>query len=160
MERRKVLIVDDDREIVDLIELYLAGENYDILKAYDGEECLSILREETVSLLVLDIMMPKLDGLAVCGRVRETSNIPIILITAKTQPLERVQGLSTGALTWWLNVSVDRLLSEHGIRYENSRTHAGRQVKLMLAAGGEARGAWLLSPISPCTQRVMRNISL
>jgi DNA-binding response OmpR family regulator len=97
VERRKVLIVDDDREIVDLIDLYLAGENYDILKAYDGEECLSILREETISLLALDIMMPKLDGLAVCRQVRENSNIPIILITAKTQPLERVQGLSVGA---------------------------------------------------------------
>lgn len=97
MERRKVLIVDDDKEIVDLIELYLAGENYDILKAYDGLECLSILQKETISLLALDIMMPKLDGLAVCERVRAKSNIPIILITAKTQPIERVQGLSTGA---------------------------------------------------------------
>jgi DNA-binding response OmpR family regulator len=97
MERRKVLIVDDDREIVDLIELYLAGESYDILKAYDGEECLRVLRAEAVSLLVLDIMMPELDGLAVCGQVRENSNIPIILITAKAQPLERVQGLSSGA---------------------------------------------------------------
>ena len=97
MERRKVLIVDDDKEIVDLIELYLAGESYDILKAYDGKECLSILQKETISLLALDIMMPKLDGLAVCRQVREKSNIPIILITAKTQPLERVQGLSAGA---------------------------------------------------------------
>jgi DNA-binding response OmpR family regulator len=97
MERRKVLIVDDDKEIVDLIELYLAGENYDVLKAFDGEECLSILQKETVSLLALDIMMPKLDGLAVCRQVRERSNVPIILITAKTQPLERVQGLSAGA---------------------------------------------------------------
>jgi DNA-binding response OmpR family regulator len=97
MERRKVLIVDDDKEIVDLIELYLAGESYDVLKAYDGGECLSILRRETVSLLCLDIMMPELDGLAVCRRVREKSNVPIILITAKTQPLEKVQGLSAGA---------------------------------------------------------------
>ena len=97
MERRKILIVDDEKEIVDLIELYLAGENYDILKAYDGEECLSILHKETISLLALDIMMPKLDGLAVCRQAREKSNIPIILITAKTQPLERVQGLSAGA---------------------------------------------------------------
>lgn len=97
MERRKVLIVDDDKEIVDLIELYLAGENYDILKAYDGQECLSILQKEPISLLALDIMMPKLDGLAVCQQVREKSNIPVILITAKTQPLERVQGLSAGA---------------------------------------------------------------
>jgi len=97
MDRRKVLIVDDDIEIVDLIELYLAGENYDVLKAYDGEECISILKKESVSLLALDIMMPKLDGLAVCRQVRETSNIPIILITAKTQPIERVLGLSAGA---------------------------------------------------------------
>jgi DNA-binding response OmpR family regulator len=97
MERRKVLIADDDKEIVDLIELYLAGENYDILKAHDGQECLSVLRKENVSLLALDIMMPKIDGLAVCRQVRKTSNIPIILITAKTQPLERVQGLSFGA---------------------------------------------------------------
>jgi DNA-binding response OmpR family regulator len=97
MERRKVLIADDDKEIADLIELYLAGENYDILKAYDGWECLSVLRKENISLLALDIMMPKLDGLAVCEQVREKSNIPIILITAKTQPLERVQGLSAGA---------------------------------------------------------------
>jgi DNA-binding response OmpR family regulator len=97
MERRKILIVDDDKEIVDLIELYLAGENYDILKAYDGEECLSVLQKETISLMALDIMMPKLDGIAVCQQVREKSNIPIILITAKTQPLERVQGLSAGA---------------------------------------------------------------
>jgi DNA-binding response OmpR family regulator len=97
MERRKILIVDDDKEIVDLIELYLAGESYDILKAYDGKECLSIIQKETISLLALDIMMPKFDGLAVCGQVREKSNIPIILITAKTQPLERVQGLSAGA---------------------------------------------------------------
>ena len=97
MGRRKVLIVDDDKEIVDLIELYLAGENYDILKAYDGQECISIIQQETISLLALDIMMPKLDGIAVCRQVREKSNIPIILITAKTQPIERVQGLSAGA---------------------------------------------------------------
>jgi len=97
VERRKILIVDDDKEIVDLIELYLAGENFEILKAYDGQECLSILHKEPISLLALDIMMPKLDGLAVCEQVRERSNIPIILITAKTQPIARVQGLAAGA---------------------------------------------------------------
>jgi DNA-binding response OmpR family regulator len=97
MERRKVLIVDDDREIVDLIELYLAGESYDILKAYDGQEGLAILARENVSLLALDVMMPRLDGIAVCRRAREKSNIPIILITAKAQPLERVLGLAAGA---------------------------------------------------------------
>jgi len=97
MSAYKILIVDDDREIVDLIELYLAGENYEVLKAYNGRECLEILRNNNISLLVLDIMMPELDGLTVCTQVREKSNIPIILVTAKTQPLDRVQGLSIGA---------------------------------------------------------------
>ena len=97
MIKHAILIVDDDREIVDLIELYLAGENYEVLKAYDGRECLEIIRSNDISLLVLDIMMPQLDGLTVCKQLREKSNIPIILVTAKTQPLERVQGLSIGA---------------------------------------------------------------
>jgi DNA-binding response OmpR family regulator len=97
LERRKILIVDDDREIVELIALYLAGENYDILKAYDGRQCLNLLKEKEIFLLVLDVMMPELDGLAVCESVRQTSNIPIILVTAKTAPMDKVKGLSTGA---------------------------------------------------------------
>jgi len=97
MTNQKILIVDDDREIVDLIEVYLANEDYELLKAYDGQTCLEILENNRVSLLVLDIMMPKLDGLAVCKQVRETSNIPIIFISAKTRPLDQIQGLSTGA---------------------------------------------------------------
>jgi DNA-binding response OmpR family regulator len=97
MEHQTILIADDDKEIVDLIELYLAGEPYDIIKAYDGEECLSVVQKKDIQLLVLDIMMPKLNGLAVCKAVREKSNVPIILITAKTQPLEIVQGLQFGA---------------------------------------------------------------
>jgi len=97
MNRHKILIADDDCEIVGLIELYLANENYELLKAYDGQECLEIIENNSISLLVLDIMMPKLDGLTVCQKLRETSNIPIIFISAKTRPLERVQGLSCGA---------------------------------------------------------------
>jgi DNA-binding response OmpR family regulator len=97
MERHKILIADDDKEIVDLIELYLAGESYEILKAYDGKECLSFLSENEISLLVLDIMMPHIDGLAVCNRLRESSNIPVILVTAKTTPIDKVNGLGVGA---------------------------------------------------------------
>ena len=97
MERRKILIVDDDKEIVDLIELYLAGENYEILKAYDGKSCMELLKENNISLLVMDIMMPELDGISVCKKLREESNIPVILVTAKTQPIEKVQGFSAGA---------------------------------------------------------------
>ncbi|MFT3984359.1 MAG: response regulator transcription factor [Lachnospiraceae bacterium] len=97
MERQKVLIVDDDREIVDLIDLYLAGENYEILKAYDGKECAELLRNHAISLLVLDIMMPHIDGLTICKDLRERSNIPVIMVTAKTNPLDKVQGLTIGA---------------------------------------------------------------
>lgn len=97
MNNLKILIADDDREIVDLIELYLAGEDYEIIKAYDGKECMEMLRQHEISLLVLDIMMPHIDGLEVCKNLRETSNIPVIFVSAKTAPLDKVQGLSGGA---------------------------------------------------------------
>ena len=97
MNNLKILIADDDREIVDLIELYLAGEDYEIIKAYDGKECMEMLKQHEISLLVLDIMMPHIDGLEVCKNLRETSNIPVILVSAKTTPLDKVQGLSGGA---------------------------------------------------------------
>ncbi|MCM1026047.1 MAG: response regulator transcription factor [Roseburia sp.] len=97
MNKRKVLIADDDREIVDLIELYLAGEDYEIIKAYDGKECMEMLKQHEISLLVLDVMMPRIDGLEVCKNLRETSNIPVILVSARTAPIDKVQGLSGGA---------------------------------------------------------------
>lgn len=97
MNNLKILIADDDREIVDMIELYLAGEDYEIIKAYDGKECMEMLKQHEISLLVLDIMMPHIDGLEVCKNLRETSNIPVILVSAKTAPLDKVQGLSGGA---------------------------------------------------------------
>lgn len=97
MNNLKILIADDDREIVDMIELYLAGEDYEIIKAYDGKECMEMLKQHEISLLVLDIMMPHIDGLEVCKNLRETSNIPVILVSARTAPLDKVQGLSGGA---------------------------------------------------------------
>lgn len=101
LEQHKILIVDDDLEIVDWIELYLTGEKYEILKAYDGKECAALLRDHEISLLVLDIMMPHIDGLTICKDLRERSNIPIILVTAKANPLDKVQGLTVGG--WWLH---------------------------------------------------------
>lgn len=97
MNNLKILIADDDREIVDLIALYLAGEDYEIIKAYDGKECMEMLKQHEISLLVLDIMMPHMDGMEVCKKLRETSNIPVILVSAKTAPLDKVQGLAGGA---------------------------------------------------------------
>lgn len=92
-----ILIVDDDKEIVDLIEIYLKYEQFKILKAWNGEEALAVLADETVHLVVLDIMMPKVDGLTVLKTIRQTMNIPIILLSAKSEDMDKVNGLMTGA---------------------------------------------------------------
>lgn len=97
MEKEVVLIVDDEKEIRDLVEIYLKGEGYFTLKAGDGEEALNILENQHVDLIILDIMMPKVDGTEMCLRVRETRNIPIIMLSAKTQDIDKILGLNAGA---------------------------------------------------------------
>ena len=92
-----ILIVDDDREIVELLELYLKNEGYMIYKGYDGEEALKILDQRTIDLLILDVMMPKLDGLEVCKQVRIHNNIPILMLSAKVEDMDKIIGLMTGA---------------------------------------------------------------
>ncbi|MNN34932.1 MULTISPECIES: response regulator transcription factor [Clostridium] len=97
MDKEVVLIVDDEKEIRDLVEIYLKGEGYITIKAGDGEEALEILEKNKVDLIILDIMMPKLDGIEMCLKVRETRNIPIIMLSAKTQDMDKILGLNTGA---------------------------------------------------------------
>lgn len=97
MDKEVVLIVDDEKEIRDLVEIYLKGEGYVTIKAGDGEEALEILEKNKVDLIILDIMMPKLDGIEMCLKVRETRNIPIIMLSAKTQDMDKILGLNTGA---------------------------------------------------------------
>lgn len=92
-----VLIVDDDKEIVDSIAIFLAGENYTVLKAYDGIEALDILSEKTVHLMLLDIMMPRLDGIKTLLKLRESRNIPVILLSAKSEDTDKILGLTAGA---------------------------------------------------------------
>lgn len=77
-----ILVCDDDKEIVDAIEIYLSQEGYNILKAYDGIEALSVLEKEEVNLLILDVMMPKLDGIRATLKIREKNSIPIIILSA------------------------------------------------------------------------------
>ena len=79
-----ILVCDDDREIVDAIEIYLSQEGYRILKAYDGIEALSVLENEDVNLLIIDVMMPKLDGIRATLKIREKNSIPIIILSAKS----------------------------------------------------------------------------
>ena len=92
-----ILVVDDDREIVDSIAIFLTGENYRVLKAYNGIEALDMLSENDVHLMILDIMMPKLDGIKTLLKLRETRNIPVILLSAKSEDTDKILGLTAGA---------------------------------------------------------------
>ena len=92
-----VLVVDDDREIVDSICIFLSGEGYKALKAYDGIEALEILSENEVHLMILDVMMPKLNGIKTLMKLRESRNIPVILLSAKSEDADKIFGLTAGA---------------------------------------------------------------
>lgn len=92
-----ILVCDDDREIVDAIDIYLKNEGYSVLKAYDGQQAVDILKTEEVHLLVIDIMMPKLDGIRATLKIRETSSIPIIILSAKSEDADKILGLNIGA---------------------------------------------------------------
>ncbi len=92
-----ILIVDDDKEIAALLELYLKNEGYKIFKGYDGEDALRIIDQQSIDLLILDIMMPKLDGLEVCKQIRISQNIPILMLSAKVEDMDKIIGLMTGA---------------------------------------------------------------
>ncbi len=92
-----VLVVDDEKEIRDAIEIYLRGEKLNVIKAEDGLEALDILEGKQIHLIILDIMMPKLDGIKTCLKIRESKNIPIIMLSAKGEDSDKILGLNVGA---------------------------------------------------------------
>ncbi|MBR2986595.1 MAG: response regulator transcription factor [Clostridia bacterium] len=92
-----ILVVDDDREIVDSICIFLKGEGYLPFRAYDGMEALEILSEHEIHLLILDVMMPKLDGIRTLMKLRESRNMPVILLSAKSEDTDKIFGLTAGA---------------------------------------------------------------
>ena len=92
-----ILIVDDEIEIIELMEVYLLNDGYKVFKATNGLDALNIINEEKIHLVILDIMMPGIDGLQVCMKIRKEYNIPIIMASAKGQEMDKIQGLSTGA---------------------------------------------------------------
>lgn len=92
-----ILVCDDDKEIVETIEIYLSQEGYHILKAYDGMEAIKILESEEVNLLILDVMMPRLDGIRTTLKIREKNSIPIIILSAKSEDADKILGLNVGA---------------------------------------------------------------
>ncbi|SET56921.1 DNA-binding response regulator, OmpR family, contains REC and winged-helix (wHTH) domain [Oceanobacillus limi] len=97
MDHSVVLIVDDDKEIRDGIEIYLKNEGLIVLKAQDGLEAIEILNEHEIHLILLDIMMPKLDGIQTTFKIRENKNIPIIILSAKSEDTDKILGLQVGA---------------------------------------------------------------
>lgn len=92
-----ILVCDDDKEIVDAIDIYLLQEGYHILKAYDGLQAIEIMKKEEVHLILLDIMMPNLDGIRATRKIRETSSVPIIMLSAKSEDVDKILGLNIGA---------------------------------------------------------------
>ena len=92
-----ILVCDDDREIVDAIEIYLTQEGYHVLKAYDGMQAIQMLEREEIQLLIIDVMMPKLDGIRATLKIREKSSIPIIILSAKSEDVDKILGLNIGA---------------------------------------------------------------
>ena len=92
-----ILVCDDDREIVDAIEIYLSQDGYKIYKAHDGEQAIQILDKEDIHLLIMDIMMPRLDGIRATLKIREYSSIPIIILSAKSEDTDKILGLNIGA---------------------------------------------------------------
>lgn len=97
MTRERILVVDDDREIVKAIEALLIREEYEVVKAYDGIQAMEALMNNSIHLILLDIMMPRLDGLSATMKIRERKNIPIIILSAKSEDSDKILGLSMGA---------------------------------------------------------------
>ena len=96
-KKLNILVCDDDKEIVEAIEIYLQQEGYQVFRAYDGEDALKILKEEEICLLIIDVMMPKLDGIRATLKIREESSIPIIILSAKSEDTDKILGLNVGA---------------------------------------------------------------
>ena len=94
---QSILVCDDDKQIVEAIDIYLTGEGFEVIKAYDGAEALELLKTHTVNLMILDVMMPGLDGIRTTLKVRETSSIPIIILSAKSEDADKILGLNIGA---------------------------------------------------------------
>lgn len=95
--REKILVVDDEKDIVDIIEFYLQNENYEVIKSYSASEALNYIYKEEVELAILDIMMPEIDGMKLCQKIRKNYNFPIIMLTARVNDLDKVNGLTIGA---------------------------------------------------------------
>ena len=93
----KILVCDGDKDIVEAIDIYLTQEGYEVLKAYDGDEAIKVLKRNEVDLLIMDVMMPRLDGIRATLKIRENMSLPIIILSAKSEDADKILGLNIGA---------------------------------------------------------------
>ena len=93
----KIIVCDDDKDIVEAIDIYLTQEGYEVLKAYDGDEAIKVLKRNEVDLLIMDVMMPRLDGIRATLKIRENMSLPIIILSAKSEDADKILGLNIGA---------------------------------------------------------------
>ena len=134
IQPKNMLIVDDDPKIAELIGIYLKNEGYQTFHAYDGVQALSLLEKGQIDLIILDVMMPKMDGLEVCRQIRRSSNLPILMVSAKTEDMDKIIGIMTGADDYMikpfnpleLTVRVKALLRRAGMG--QSDTQQGEEV--------------------------------
>ena len=153
MEKLTVLVVDDDREIVESIAIFLQADGYLVRKAYNGLEALDIVMTENVHLIILDIMMPELDGIKTLLKVRESKNLPIILLSAKSEDADKILGLTAGAddyITKPFNPSelVARVKSQlrTGARHREQKRDGGRRSRSSYTARIQNTRAAVPSP--------------
>lgn len=97
MAKSKILVVDDEKKIVTLVRAYLEHDGYQVVEAYDGKQALAVFQREKPDLIILDIMLPELDGIEVCRQIRRSSDVPIIMLTAKDEDTDKIVGLELGA---------------------------------------------------------------
>ncbi len=132
-----IVVCDDDRDIVSALTVYLTGEGYRVLPAYTGQEALDWMEQEEVHLILMDIMMPGLDGLGATERLRERSNVPVILLTAKSEDCDKVQGLNLGADDYVTKpFSPTEVLARVKSQLRRYTVLGGRQEETLLINGG------------------------
>ena len=137
-----ILICDDERDIVSALKIYLSGEDYNLFEAYDGREALEVVRHNDIHLILMDVMMPQLDGIAATAKLREESNVPIIMLTAKSESGDKVLGLNVGA---------DDYITKPFDPAEvvaRVRSQLRRYTKLGAAREPEKEGRWSVGPIT------------
>ena len=155
-----VLVCDDEKDIVSALQIYLKSEGYQVFSAYNGKEALKIINREDIQLVLMDIMMPEMDGIEAMCKVREISNVPVILLTAKSEDTDKVLGLTVGAddyVTKPFNpVELQARVKSQIRRY--MLLGSGQKVRTKLSAGGISGSSSELHPVKLNSKRLEHKI--